>query len=135
MIPKELVIAPDYRSEDRIYDLKGTGWPIDALPVSDGTRENLRAWQKRWDELAWHDLGAEADLHALETGSPVDTPDGKPATPVPADVWARHDRDGRAIWAEMLGELGPDWKVGWRVPNIAGYWVQWAPGAAAEQLR
>lgn len=134
-VSREIVIDPDYRSEDMVWDVRGNSVRIDNLPISAATRQQLIAWQKRWDELAWHDLGAAADRHAVETGWPAETPDGKPAEPIPADVWAQHGREGEAVWVAVLRELGPEWKVGWPATGDDGYWVRWSPDGPAERLR
>lgn len=129
------IIAPDYSADDMVWDVRGNGIAIERLPISEETREVLRSWQRRWDELASHDMAAEDVRYALQQGWPLETLDGKPREPTPYEVWAAHERQGQEIWGALRDELGSDWKVGWPATGGDGYWVRWFPEGPAERLR
>jgi hypothetical protein len=122
--PMQLLLNPDYSCVDPLSDINGTMIDAGGLPISETTRKALRAWAKRWDELATRDLHAEWIAEGAMSGS---------SKPVPAEVWGEHEREGRALWVALQQELGPDWRVGW--PTGAGIRnIQWTPDGPAEQL-
>ena len=112
---------PDYYA-DPVWDVETDAMvSLDDLPISDETKNVVRAWARRWDELALQDLDADYG----------DTPELAHLA-VSADVWAEHETDGLAAWHRLRQELGDRWRLG-RVSWPDGRrHVQWEPDGPLE---
>ena len=111
---------PDYDA-DPLWDTATEAMvSVDDLPIAEKTKKRVRGWGRRWDELATQDLHAE----------PGDTDQV-----VPEQVWAEHEREGRAAWRELQEELGEEWRVGWVSFPDGRRHVQWEPDGSVELCR
>ena len=87
--------------------------PLSRLPISDGLKERLIAWNRRWDDAA---------TRAFETGE--DQP------PDPAHELEEHD-----LWMALRDELGGKYEVGVAAASLGRdtrVHVIWEPGGEPE---
>jgi hypothetical protein len=88
--PRRILVFCDYLA-DPVWTYPGrVGVQLEALPLSDGTRDALRRWAARYDAL----LGSDFEWSE------------------PADAEA-FEREGERLWRVVQDELGPRWKVGY----------------------
>lgn len=124
--PKRIVLEPDYAGAAVFALDPPYGEVLDLLPISAMTRETIRDWAKRWDELAMHDLDAAAVEAGMRAGS---------TQPVPDEMWEENTRERRALWVGLQEELGSDWQVGWsRYHEGDALYVRWTPDGPVERL-
>ena len=111
---RKLLFMPDYDA-DPLWDTATEAMvSVDDLPITEATKKRVRAWGRRWDELATQDLSADYG----------DTPELAHKV-VPAEVWAEHEREGLAAWRELQRDLGDEWRVGWVSFPDGRRHVQW----------
>jgi hypothetical protein len=77
---------------------------VDRLPIRPETRSSLRAWNQRWEALAWQRMDAD-DVEAGISNEPV--------VPVADEQWREVEREGEQLCAELQLELGDGWTVDW----------------------
>ena len=120
-LSRQLFFMPDYDA-DPLWDAATEAMvSLDDLPVTAKTKQRVRAWALRWDELATQDL--EADYG--------DTPELAHKA-VPPETWAEHEREGRAAWLELQQDLGDTWRVGWVSFPGGRRHVQWEADGPVE---
>lgn len=120
-VSRDLLFMPDYEA-DPLWDAATEGMvSLDKLPVTDGTKQRVRAWAVRWDELATQDMYADYG-HTPELADKA----------VPAEVWSEHEREGLAVWRDLKRELGDEWRVGWVSFPDGRRHVQWEPDGPVE---
>jgi hypothetical protein len=90
--PRKILLFCDYYADPIWTHRKRDSLRVDLLPLTDQTKEDLRAWAAKHDE-------------GLEAIGDTDTPSGSTAAEV--------EREGLRLWRVVQGELGPTWKVGY----------------------
>jgi hypothetical protein len=107
VVTRRLLFFPDYAA-DPLWDARGNGIDLDALPVSPQVRTEARDWSRRWEQLASAEMAAEAFAAGGSSG---------PADPVAPEVWAQHECAGRAVLDRLQTELGDTYEVVWVGPD------------------
>ena len=100
-----------------------TGTVVDELPLSAGTRRNVRVWAARWEALTCQQMDADAVKDGMVDG---------PGTSVAPSQWDELDRDGRALWIALQQELPNDYELGWATFPDSGRHAQWDANAAPQ---
>lgn len=90
--PRRILLFCDYYADPIWTYRKRRGLPLAALPLSDTTKDALKRWAARYDEL---NDPTRPDCDG------DDTADGD------------FDREGRRLCRIVQKELGPTWKVGY----------------------
>ena len=93
--------------------------------MPDETRQAVREWARRWEQLANQDMVAEDFAAGMAD---------IPAEHVSQEQWDALDHDGRAVWIRLRDDLGEGWMVGRVTSPDAGRQVEWSPGAPPEKL-
>jgi hypothetical protein len=110
-MPKALLFMPDYDA-DPIWSLDDEAMvPLEHLPLSDGARDDARAWARRWEAHTWATMEDDDD----------DTPEPR-----------QLERDGRAVWERLREELAPAHRLGYATFEEDMRHVQWTPGGPVE---
>ncbi|MGH2701341.1 MAG: hypothetical protein ACRDJ2_06135, partial [Actinomycetota bacterium] len=52
---------PDYDADPLWDDNSGVMVPLSTLPISEGLKERLIAWRRRWEETAYRDIETGED--------------------------------------------------------------------------
>jgi hypothetical protein len=119
-----LLFFPDYLA-DPVWEADGGGMvSLDDLPVGTDVRASVRAWSKRWEQLAKRDMAVEDS--AAGTGSEV-------VERVSQAEWEVLERGGRQAWQQLQAELGDGFLVGWAHFDGGEPQVEWIPGAVRER--
>jgi hypothetical protein len=91
--PRRILLFCDYYVDPIWTYRKRRGLPLDALPLSDTTKDALKGWAARYDEL--NDPAATTWLDPIDEDA----------------IDQDFEREGRRLWRTVQEELGPTWKV------------------------
>jgi hypothetical protein len=105
---QRLRFFPDFGGADPLWNARGVGISLDAIPVRQETKTALRDWCQRWEVVARHKMDAE-DFAAGMTD--------RTAAPVPERSWKAIGDEGRCLCAQVQHELGDEWQVDYEGPR------------------